>query len=109
MSTSNGGARGSSTTVKIYNFREIRSELQLLGMTFRSDSDTEVVLAAYQAWGLEAIERFRGMFAFALWDDTARQLHACRSLRCQTAVSRSMVALVSSELKELIAGGFSRR
>src|SRR5882762_1361379 len=55
---------------EIYNFREIRSELQANGWSFRSDSDTEVILAAYRTWGLGAIDRFRGMFAFALWDDT---------------------------------------
>jgi asparagine synthase (glutamine-hydrolysing) len=63
---------------EVYNFREVRSELTGLGWRFRSDSDTEVILAAYRQWGLEAIGRFRGMFAFALWDGMRRQLHLCR-------------------------------
>jgi len=64
---------------EVYNFREIRQELQDLGWQFRSESDTEVVLAAYGQWGIEgAIERFRGMFAFALWDERQRVLHLCR-------------------------------
>ncbi|HKD53246.1 MAG TPA: hypothetical protein VKB72_03430, partial [Steroidobacteraceae bacterium] len=53
---------------EIYNFREIRRELEQRHHRFKSDSDTEVVLAAYAEWGLTAIPRFRGMFAFALWD-----------------------------------------
>jgi asparagine synthase (glutamine-hydrolysing) len=63
---------------EIYNFRQLRSELQALGCHFRSDSDTEVILAAYQQWGLAAVERFHGMFAFALWDDATKVLHLCR-------------------------------
>jgi asparagine synthase (glutamine-hydrolysing) len=63
---------------EIYNFKEIRAQLQSLGDTFRSDSDTEVILAAYRRWGLSAVDRFRGMFAFALWDDLKKVLHLCR-------------------------------
>lgn len=63
---------------EIYNFREIRRELESLGWQFRSESDTEVILAAYREWHLGAVERFHGMFAFALWDETSRTLHLCR-------------------------------
>lgn len=63
---------------EVYNFREIREQLRPLGWQFRSESDTEVILAAYRQWGLEAIQRFRGMFAFALWDGTRQVLHLCR-------------------------------
>lgn len=97
---------------EIYNFREIRAELQSLGSTFRSDSDTEVVLAAYRTWGLEAIGRFRGMFAFALWDDTARRLHLCRDRFGVKPLYYSIedgCLAFSSELKGLIAGGFTKR
>ena len=51
-----------------YNFRELRAELEATGRSFVSTSDTEVVLAAYIWWGEAAIERLRGMFAFAIWD-----------------------------------------
>lgn len=53
---------------EIYNFKEIRTELEAAGDEFSTESDTEVILAAYHRWGLECLNRFRGMFAFALWD-----------------------------------------
>ena len=57
---------------EIYNFLEIRRELEALGETFRSSSDTEVILKAYKRWGIDAVQRFRGIFALALWDPRAR-------------------------------------
>ncbi len=53
---------------EIYNFRELREELKGKGATFRTNSDTEVVLQAWRAWGSGCVERFRGMFAFAVVD-----------------------------------------
>jgi asparagine synthase (glutamine-hydrolysing) len=52
----------------IYNFRELRSELRDKGYRFFSDGDTEVILKSYHAWGQDCVERFKGMFAFALWE-----------------------------------------
>jgi asparagine synthase (glutamine-hydrolysing) len=63
---------------EIYNFRDIRRELELLGETFRSSSDTEVILKAYECWGIDAVQRFRGIFALALWDPRARAVHLVR-------------------------------
>jgi asparagine synthase (glutamine-hydrolysing) len=63
---------------EIYNFRELASELESLGHGFVSRSDTEVVLRAYEAWGPECVERFNGMFAFAIWDDRNQTVFAAR-------------------------------
>ena len=63
---------------EIYNFRELRSELQAHGHRFRSRSDTESIVHAYEQWGVGCVERLRGMFAFALWDDTQGRLLLAR-------------------------------
>lgn len=63
---------------EVYNFRELRTELEALGYWFRSGTDTEVVLNALAAWGVQALERFNGMFAFALWDRKERRLLLAR-------------------------------
>src|SRR5215469_16066117 len=59
---------------EIYNFADVRHELLHAGHRFRTHSDTEVIVHAYEQWGEAAVERFRGMFAFAVWDARARRL-----------------------------------
>ena len=59
---------------EIYNYLELREELRSLGHSFTTDTDTEVILAAYRAWGSAAVERFNGIWAFALWDAPRRTL-----------------------------------
>ena len=63
---------------EIYNFQDIRRELEGLGRRFRSHSDTEVLIEGYAAWGDGIIDRLRGMFAFALWDRQERRLLLAR-------------------------------
>ena len=64
---------------EIYNHAEIRPELERLGHKFKTDhSDTEVIIHAYEQWGVECLERFRGMFAIALWDVKNRELWLIR-------------------------------
>ncbi|MFE4860733.1 asparagine synthase (glutamine-hydrolyzing) [Streptomyces sp. NPDC056670] len=81
-STPAGGGRPEPVvlayTGEIFNFRELRGELIRRGHRFDTDSDTEVVLRAYEEWGPACAERLRGMFAFAVWDAAAEQLHLIR-------------------------------
>ncbi len=59
---------------EIYNYRELRAELRDLGHEFHTSSDTEVILAAYHAWGVGSLPLLDGIFAFALWDEQTREL-----------------------------------
>jgi asparagine synthase (glutamine-hydrolysing) len=63
---------------EIYNFRQLRTMLEADGRAFRTRSDTEVILQSYVAWGEACVERFRGMFAFAIWDAAQRRLFLAR-------------------------------
>lgn len=63
---------------EVYNHLELRPELERLGFIFRTKSDTETLLRAYEAWGAKAVERLRGMFAFAIWDERKEELFIAR-------------------------------
>ncbi|WEK49004.1 MAG: asparagine synthase (glutamine-hydrolyzing) [Candidatus Kaistia colombiensis] len=98
---------------EIYNFGELRRELEGEGRAFRGGSDTEVMLGAIESWGLEpALQRFAGMFAFALWDRQSRTLHFARDRvgKKPLYIAPTRDALIfASELKALNAfPGFRR-
>ena len=63
---------------EIYNYQSLRSQLEKLGFTFRTRTDTEVIVTAYKAWGIACLERLDGMFAFALFDARDQSLHLVR-------------------------------
>jgi asparagine synthase (glutamine-hydrolysing) len=63
---------------EIYNFADVRAELVAHGHRFRTGSDTEVIVHGYEQWGERCVDKFRGMFAFAVWDATARRLLLAR-------------------------------
>ena len=92
---------------EIYNYREVRQELKQ--HQFATQSDTEVILAAYHAWGVECLQRFRGMFAFAIWDTKRRHLFAARDLFGEKplyyASTPDGTMVLASEMKGLISSG----
>ena len=63
---------------EIYNFRELRRELEGLGHVFYTHTDTETIVHLYEEYGTRAVDHMRGMFAFALWDERKRQLFIAR-------------------------------
>jgi asparagine synthase (glutamine-hydrolysing) len=63
---------------EIYNFQELREGLEKKGHRFKSKSDTEVILHAYEEWGIECLNHFRGMFVFAIWDSNLQRLFVAR-------------------------------
>jgi asparagine synthase (glutamine-hydrolysing) len=97
---------------ELYNYRELAVELEALGHTFRSRSDTEVVLHAYLEWGRECVTRFNGMFAFAIWDDRVASLLIARDRfgvkPLYYAVHHHRL-LFGSEIKTLLEAGLPRR
>jgi asparagine synthase (glutamine-hydrolysing) len=97
---------------EIYNFREIRSELESHGITFNSQSDTEVILKAYRKWGAGCLDHFRGMFAFAIWDAHTRGLFLARDRFGEKPLyyfHRDGLFLFSSEVRSLLQTGLVAR
>jgi asparagine synthase (glutamine-hydrolysing) len=99
---------------EIYNYRELAEELQALGYVFRTRSDTEVIVHGWQAWGEKCVERFRGMFAFAVWDRNKDVLFLARDRLGVKPLHYAQLAdgtlIFGSELKVLTAHpGFNRQ
>ncbi|HMH44042.1 MAG TPA: hypothetical protein VK557_11205, partial [Pyrinomonadaceae bacterium] len=101
---------------EIYNYRELRVELAAKGHQFRTQTDTEVLLTAWQQWGEAALPRLNGMFAFALWDDRERSLFLVRDRvgikplyyatnSGQDARAPGGVFAFASEVKSILASG----
>lgn len=91
---------------EIYNYRELREELRAHGYVFRSSTDTEVLLAAYQHFGEACLERLNGMFAFAIYDRRRRVLFAARDrlgVKPFYYYHRSDLLVFASEIKALFA------
>ena len=96
---------------EIYNYVEIRDVLEKEGYVFRTKSDTEVILAAYDFWNLECIEQFDGMFAFAIWDEKEKELFVARDRFGEKPFfyyHNNDHFLFASEMKALWAAGVPR-
>jgi asparagine synthase (glutamine-hydrolysing) len=97
---------------EIYNFREIREELEGEGASFRSQSDTEVLLRAYGRWGEGCLPKLRGMFAFAIWDAKRHQLFLARDpmgIKPLYYFSSDRHFLFASEIRTLLGTGLVPR
>ncbi|NCP81645.1 MAG: asparagine synthase (glutamine-hydrolyzing), partial [Rhodoferax sp.] len=92
----------------IYNYRELRVELLTLGYSFFSEGDSEVILKAYHAWGAACVTRFKGMFAFAIWDQRRGQLFLARDrfgIKPLYLTQTGQRLRFASSLPALLAGG----
>jgi asparagine synthase (glutamine-hydrolysing) len=98
---------------EIYNFVELRKELEVLGHQFRTNSDSEVIIEAYRRWGPDSVARLHGMFAFALYDVPKRQLLLVRDRLGVKPLFHAALAdgsiIFGSELKALLAHPALRR
>lgn len=96
---------------EIYNYHELRAELARYGKRFHSQTDTEVILKSYATWGIDCINRFRGMFVFAIWDNARKELVLARDRLGEKPLyyyhdpQRSLF-LFASEVRTLLASGF---
>src|SRR5207253_261657 len=91
---------------EIYNYIELRRELETVGHTFTSDSDSEVLLVAYQQWGLDCLGRLNGMFAFTIWDGRRDLLFCARDRFGEKPLFHASLPdgiAIASEMKALFA------
>lgn len=94
---------------EIYNYRELRKDLEARGHVFRTNSDTETIISAYQEYGRDCVRHLRGMFAFAIWDDADQSLFIARDRVGKKplfyALTPSGEFIFGSELKVLLTHG----
>ncbi len=93
---------------ELYNYRELRKELIDLGVKFISNCDTEVILKAYQTWGINCLDKFNGMFAFAIFNETSGELFAARDqigIKPFYYTQKNGALIFASEIKAILGTG----
>jgi asparagine synthase (glutamine-hydrolysing) len=96
---------------EIYNHKEIAGQLKSLGVKFKSQCDTEVLLEAYKVWGADCLQKLNGMFAFAIWDEREKSLFCCRDrigIKPFYYTIQKNKFIFASDIKTLIASGLFR-
>jgi len=91
---------------EIYNYRDLQAQLEARGHVFKTHSDTEAIVHAYEEWGVSCLDRFRGMFAFAVWDQRQRRLFLARDRLGKKPLYYAVVdgtLIFGSEIKALLA------
>lgn len=97
---------------EIYNYIELREELKKSGYVFHTTSDTEVIIISYRHWGVECLTKFNGCWAFALWDESKKQLFLSRDRIGEKPLYYSVLEntfVFGSEIKSLLAFGIARQ
>jgi len=93
---------------EVYNFKDLRAELEKAGYIFYSNSDTEVVIYSYIEWGIDCLKKFNGMFAFALWDNERNKLFLVRDrygIKPLYYYFKDNVLIFASEIKSILQSG----
>ena len=96
---------------EIYNYKEIRRELESQGVTFTTNSDTEVLLKAFREWNVAALDKLNGMFAFAVWDDVEKELMLVRDRAGIKPLYYAQIGdsfIFASEIKAILAAKLIR-
>lgn len=97
---------------EIYNFRELRQELESLGEVFETKTDTEVILKAYGVWGSNSFNKLRGIFAFAIWDERRQVLVLCRGplgVKLLYFYKKGNSLIFASEVRAILSTGLIPR
>ncbi len=96
---------------EIYNYKELKAELENIGYSFYSTSDTEVIVNSYLEWGIDCVQKFNGMFAFALWDKEKNKLFLARDrygIKPLYYYLENGVLVFASEIKSILQSGYPK-
>ena len=93
---------------EIYNYKEIKKELEAKGHIFKTDCDTEIIVHGYEQWGTDCVDKFNGMFSFAVWDNRTEKMWVVRDrlgIKPLYCYSDKEVFICASEIKAILKTG----